>query len=94
MCILFLCSSGSLKADITVFAAINANTVTKVEALNHFIEGIDRALGEEITAVFLLGKRLKKVALLSQTDILVSLKQFSQSLHFANYLFRHLVDIG
>ena len=76
LCILFLCSRGSLKADITISAAINANTTTKVEANNHFIEGINPALEKEITAVFLLGKRLKIVALLGHTDIFVPLKVF------------------
>jgi len=49
-------SRGSLKADVTVLATINTNKTTKDEAISHLIEGLDTAPGQQITAIFVLGK--------------------------------------
>ena len=55
---LFHSSRGSLKADVKVLAIINSKTDTKAEAINHLIDGIHDALGEQLTDIFLLGRRL------------------------------------
>lgn len=54
-------SRGSLKADVKVLAIINSKTDTKAEAINHLINGIQVALGEQLTNIFLLGRRLKNI---------------------------------
>ncbi|CAH3146164.1 unnamed protein product, partial [Porites evermanni] len=47
-------SRESLKADVKVLAIINSKTDTKAEAINHLIEGIHDALGEQLKDIFLL----------------------------------------
>ena len=47
-----------MKADVEVLAIINSKTDTKAEAINHLVDGIHDALGEQLKDIFLLGGRL------------------------------------
>lgn len=50
------CSSGSLKADISVLTTINSERTTKDEATDHLIEGLDPAKNHAIKSVFVIGR--------------------------------------